>query len=62
MEVATVPQKKSLAGVASLLCDVAAVVETRLLRHCLATCLGFQQIFYNVMIKDRPFYLQDNQV
>jgi hypothetical protein len=42
--VATDPQKTPLPGVASLLCDVTAVAGTCLSRHCLAKCLGFQQM------------------
>jgi hypothetical protein len=35
----------------SLLSDVTAVAETRLLCHCLATCLGFQQICLNIYVQ-----------
>jgi hypothetical protein len=48
--VATDPQKTLFPGVASLLRDVATAAEKRLLRHCLATGLGCQQISHNIFM------------
>jgi hypothetical protein len=48
---ATNPHKTELPADASLLCDVTAVVETRLLRHFLITCLRFQQICHNIKLR-----------
>jgi hypothetical protein len=40
--------KTPLTAVASLLSDATAVAKTRLLCHCLATCLGFQKICHSM--------------
>jgi hypothetical protein len=40
--VMTDTQKTLLPGIALSFCDVPAVAETRLLRHCPITCLSFQ--------------------
>jgi hypothetical protein len=48
VEVVSDPQITPLPGVASLFCDITAVVEMRLSRHCIETCLSFQQIYHNI--------------
>jgi hypothetical protein len=45
----TDPQKTPLPGVASLLCDITAVMEVSLLHPRLAMCLGFQHICHNIL-------------